>query len=190
MSNQVISWSMFILPWLTLIFMKREDIKRYMPVALFAIVLTTIIHDVGITLGFWVVQEAAFPLNEMMPFIYGDIPILTMWVFKFTFGRYWVYMITNAILDIGFAFFLLNKLFPSKGIYALVGISSFQVWLINLVHATLLYGFDMWQESMFAQTGRHNFSHKLQPTAAKPQAETEAKENNGVDNEAERNKYR
>jgi len=95
---------MLILPWFTLFFMKRGEIKRYMPVALFAIVLTTIIHDIGITLGFWVVQEAAFPFNEMMPYFYGLIPVLTIWIFKFTNGRFWVYMVTNAILDLGFYF--------------------------------------------------------------------------------------
>lgn len=47
MTNQVFSWALFVIPWLTLFFMIREDIKHYMPVAIFASVITTIIHDVG-----------------------------------------------------------------------------------------------------------------------------------------------
>jgi hypothetical protein len=56
--------------------MKREDIKRYMPVGLFSIVLTTIIHDIGIRYGFWVVQDAAFPLYTMLPYFlwYNSCP--------------------------------------------------------------------------------------------------------------------
>ena len=103
-----------------------------MPVGLWAIVSTTIIHDVGISLGFWIVKWSAFPFNEMMPYYYGTIPILVMWIFKFTYGRYWLYIIINMILDIVFAFFLLNFFFPSRGIFILIGITSFRVWLINI----------------------------------------------------------
>ncbi|NLI11287.1 hypothetical protein [Pelotomaculum propionicicum] len=143
MSNQFISWSMLILPWLTLFFMKKEEIKYYLPVGIFAAVLTTIIHDVGITYGFWVVWDAAYPLYEMLPYFYGLIPVLTMWVFKFTYEYFWLYLFFNAILDIGFAFFLLNAFFPGRGIYALANITSFQVWLINIGHALALYAFQI-----------------------------------------------
>ncbi len=34
MSNQILLWSVLILPWLTLFFMKKEDIKRLMPASL------------------------------------------------------------------------------------------------------------------------------------------------------------
>ncbi|WP_269083310.1 hypothetical protein [Ornithinibacillus contaminans] len=36
MLNQVILWGILIAPWLTLFFMKKDAIKRYMPVAIFA----------------------------------------------------------------------------------------------------------------------------------------------------------
>lgn len=169
MHNQVISWSMFIIPWLTLFFMKREDIKRYMPVGLWAIVSTTIIHDVGVTLGFWTVLKAAFPLNEMLPYFYGTMPVLTMWVIKFTYGRFWLYVLTNTVLDIGFAFFILNRFFPSMGIYKLVGISPFGVLAINYLHMVALYIYQMWQEGIFAHSERStDLLTNLQPAAAKP----------------------
>lgn len=59
--NQIILWSMFIVPWLTLFFMKKEEVRRYIPVALFAAATSVIIHDVGLRLGFWVIQDVAFP---------------------------------------------------------------------------------------------------------------------------------
>ncbi|PKM76707.1 MAG: hypothetical protein CVU90_11020 [Firmicutes bacterium HGW-Firmicutes-15] len=168
MTNQVFSWSIFIAPWLTLFFMKREEIKRYMPVALLAIVITTIIHDTGIGLGFWVVRETAFPLYEMLPYFYGLIPVLTLWIFKFTNGRFWIYVITNIILDIGFAFYLLGNMFPNRGIYALVGITSTQVLLLNLGHFTLLYVFQKWQEGELVTVAKNLFTPKLYSAATKP----------------------
>lgn len=169
MSNQIISWSMLILPWLTLFFMERKEIKHYLPVGLFSIVLTTIIHDIGITFGFWVVEDAAYPFYEMLPYFYGLIPVLTMWVFKFTYGRFWLYIFTNAILDIGFAFFLLSVFFPGRGIYTLVNLASFQVWLINLGHGAVLYVFQILLEGNPVRLRALN----LQPASTKPSCEKE-----------------
>ncbi|WP_371363653.1 hypothetical protein [Sporomusa rhizae] len=43
MSNQTILSSIFILSWLSLLFMKKEDIKRFFPVGLFATVTSAMI---------------------------------------------------------------------------------------------------------------------------------------------------
>lgn len=167
MNNHIISWSLFILPWLTLLLMNREDVKRYMPVGLFSIVATTVIHDAGVILGFWVVWHAAFPLNEMLPYFYGLIPVLTMWIFKFTNGNFWAYLFVNAIIDIGFSFYFLDAFLPGRGIYALAGITSFQVWLINLGHATVLYVYQKWQENALLPSAKNLFA-LVRPAAAKP----------------------
>jgi len=168
MSNQIFSWSTFVLPWLTLFLMKKEDIKRYMPVALFAALLTTIIHDVGIDLGFWTVRGRAFPLYEMLPYFYGLIPVLTLWIFKFTNGRFRLYFITNLVLDIGFAFYFLGSLLPARGIYALVGITRTQVVFINVVHITLLYIYQKWQEGELLPVKEKSFSPYPNSAAVKP----------------------
>jgi hypothetical protein len=63
MSNSIIMWSMFFIPWSSLFFMKKEEVKRWMPVTMFAVVLTTIIHDIGTTLGFWATRESIFPFH-------------------------------------------------------------------------------------------------------------------------------
>ncbi|VBB06488.1 Hypothetical protein LUCI_1721 [Lucifera butyrica] len=167
MSNQVILWSMLLTPFLTLFFMKKEDVKRYMPVGLFSAVTSAIIGDVGVTLGFWVHRETAYPLHSLMPFDIGLNLVLTMWVFIFTYRRFWMYMITNAILDIGFDFFLFQYYFPSRDIFNLVGISPFQSYLITLGHALVIYGYQMWQEGILVRSERTTFLGNLQP-ATKP----------------------
>lgn len=176
MSNQILQWSMFIVPWLTLFFMKRDDIKRYMPVASFATVLSTIIHDAGITLGFWVVLKTVFPFKEMIPYLYGNMFVITLWVFKFTYGRFWLYAVTNLILDIGFNFFFLNIFLRSKGILDMT-ITPLQGLPITLIHALVIYFYQMWQEGIFAQSKRKYFSPNLQPAVAKPLSEEEDNKN-------------
>ena len=167
MSNSIIMWSMFFIPWLSLFFMKKEEVKRWMPVTVFAVLLTTIIHDIGTTLGFWATREAPFPFNQMLPYYFGTMPVLTMWVFKFTYGRFWPYMVTNTILDIGFNFFLLNYFLPSRGVFEF-NISPLSSLPITIMHAVVIYGYQMWQDDVFARTERISASPKLHPTAAKP----------------------
>jgi len=164
MNNQLISWSMFLLPWFTLAFMDRESIKRYFPVGLFASVTTVIVHDIGITYGLWEVREATIPFTEVMPYFFGSVPVLTMWIFKFTNGHLGLYMLVNIILDVGFAFFILGWLFPRLGLYSLVGITPYQVLLVNAGHALTLYVYQKWQEGETINL----FLPKLQTVARKP----------------------
>jgi hypothetical protein len=47
MSNQVLLWSMLILPWLTLFFMSTENIKKWTPVALFSALTSVLAVELG-----------------------------------------------------------------------------------------------------------------------------------------------
>ena len=169
-------WSMFFIPWLSLFFMKQTEARRWLPVALFAVVLTTIIHDVGTTLGFWATRQATFPFYEMMPYYYGTIPVLTIWIFKFTYGRFGIYMVANTILDLGFNFFLLNYFLPSSGLYDF-NLSPLQSLLITLIHAVVIYGYQLWQEGLLLAP-KKIMNNNLQQVAAKPLAKQQDVENN------------
>ncbi|MDD4766077.1 MAG: hypothetical protein PHF87_00640 [Desulfotomaculaceae bacterium] len=50
MNNQLILWSMMLLPWLTLFLMKRDDLKRFMPVGLLGAITSMIAAEAGISL--------------------------------------------------------------------------------------------------------------------------------------------
>ncbi|MBP2642593.1 MAG: hypothetical protein H6Q67_480 [Firmicutes bacterium] len=167
MSNQVILWGMLIAPWLTLFFMPKEDIKRFMPVALLTAVTSAIIVESGITLKMWSIAETVYPLNQMIPYVYGLSPLLSMWIMKYTYGRFMVYIITNAILDLGFTYTLLPFL-SSRGIFLFISATPLIAYLPTIPHAALLYGFQMWQEGIFARSEKDNTAANLQPAAAKP----------------------
>lgn len=167
MSNQVILWGMLVFPWLTLFLMKQEVIKRFMPITLFTVVTHAIIFESGITLGLWSTKETIFPFNQTLPFVYGAIPAFTMWIFRFTYGRFWIYMVTNAIIDYGLAYIILPWL-VARGIGTLSGSSL--VLGITIIHAILLYIYQMWQEGIFIHytEKKRNFSPRLQPAVLKP----------------------
>ncbi|VBB05099.1 Hypothetical protein LUCI_0305 [Lucifera butyrica] len=174
MSNQIILWSMLIVPWITLFFMKKKDIRRYAPAGLFSLALSSIVIDAGVRLGFWTIRETIFPLNEMLSYLYGLFPILTMWVLKFTNGNFIIYMITNAILDIGFSFFLVTNFMPSRGIID-ANVTGFQDWLLALGRAAAIYVYQKWQEGEPIRL--RTFGLNLQPAATKPMLKDKNKDN-------------
>lgn len=178
MSNTVILWGMLLIPISTLFFMNKEDIKRYTPVALFTAVTGAIISETGVTLGWWAPSKTVFFLNQIPIFTYTAIPIFTMWIFKFTYGNFWLYVATNALADIGFAYLILPWL-DTRGISQFLAATSLTVYLINFVHQFLLYGYQMWQEKIFAiNFERSVYPAALQPVAAKPLDGEKKKEKN------------
>lgn len=167
MNNQVILWSMFILPWFSLFFTKMDDIKRYMPVALFATITSILIAEIGDTLKWWTFMETAYPLHNMS-YIYGLNPVSLIWIMKFTYRRFWLFIIADAILNVGFAYLLLGYFLHSRGIFSYITLTPFHVFLITTIHGIISYGYHLWQEGVFAWSERMNLSAVLQPAVAKP----------------------
>ncbi len=164
MSNQFILWSMFIIPWLTLFFMKKEDIKRFMSLGLFTFWLSIIVTEIGITTGLWVLQETTFPLAVIPTYIYGIFPVIAMWIFKFTYGRFWIYLITELVLNISYVIILLPWM-ASRGIIAFN--APLISYFVAMGQGMLLYIYQMWQEDALVPAIKNLFSPKLQPAATK-----------------------
>lgn len=148
MNNQLLLWSMLILPWVTIFFMKKEDIKRFMPAALFAIVTSVVIADIGVGLKMWSVKETIFPLNGILPFSLSAIPVATLWFLKFLYGRFWLYSIIQLAFSIAFSYVLLPWL-NKRGILIRGNASPFSTLLITVPHFILIYLYHMWQEDIF-----------------------------------------
>ncbi len=120
MSNQALLWAMVIIPWLSLFFMKKEDIKRYIPAGLFSSFLLVILQEAGVSNNWWYFQETIYPLAVFTPFTESVDIILPMWILKYTFGRFLHYLSIQIVGNIVFFFFILPW-------FALRGIMSGQL---------------------------------------------------------------
>jgi hypothetical protein len=165
MSNQTLLWGSVVLAWLSTLFLKREEMRRYMPVALFCSLAFAFIFEMGISLQWWAVTESSFPLINIPVFIYGPYLIATIWIFKYTYGRFWLYLVTNIVLDYVLVFFLIDW-FIKRGVW-IAYISYFQGVLITTALAILLYGYQMWQSGEMTLEN----TPSVQPAASKPLSE-------------------
>ncbi|WP_251550292.1 hypothetical protein [Neobacillus muris] len=149
MLNKIILWVIFIGPWLTLFFLKKEDIKRFMPAAIFATFLMVLYNVYAFNEKHWVINEAIFP--SLRPLfaagILGGFPVITLWIFHFTYGRFWVYLVINILLDFMFAVFPMHYLLQDiLGIYTLVKIAPWQRFILFVIEAAIIYGYFKWQD--------------------------------------------
>jgi hypothetical protein len=141
---------MLILPWLTLFFVNKHSMKRFMPVAILASLLVTIIFEIGYVYDWWKVQVEIAPWDEItsVSLTYGVFLVGTIWIFHFVFDRkFWVYMITNILLDGFYSFIALNILIRF-GIYKLVNMGNLGIFMLMAFLAVIIYPYQKWQDSV------------------------------------------
>jgi hypothetical protein len=140
---------MLILPWLSLFFLKKESIKRYMPVTIFTALLVTITFEIAYVYKWWVIKEEIVPWGNItnVSFAYGMFFIGTMWIFYFTYRKFWVYLFTNLVVD-GLYVFFFAKLIEGK-IRVLVNIDKPTLFFVMILQALIIYGYQVWQEGIF-----------------------------------------
>jgi hypothetical protein len=143
--KQLILWGILIVPWLSLLFLKKEIVKRYMPVSIFTALLVTIYSEYGYLHQWWVIKERIFPVIAYVPFVYGSFLAGTLWIFHFTFGRFWVYLLTNIVVDFLFMF-PANYWLESAGFYELVNRSNWNIFIDFVIMSVIIYGYQLWQE--------------------------------------------
>ncbi|MDQ0254852.1 hypothetical protein J2S74_002231 [Evansella vedderi] len=144
---------LFALPWLTLIFMKKEIIKRYTPVATFSALIVTLHGEMAYTQE-WLKQEVPITdwLITFVPFTFGSFLIGTIWIFAFTYGRFWLYLIVNILVDAFFAFGLHKFLIVPLGIVTELKHGSLEVFIAFLIMALFLYAYQLWIDSALFRT--------------------------------------
>lgn len=146
---KIILWLSLILPWFSLLFMKKQAIKRYMPVAIFVSLLVTILFEVAYTFKWWILLDWNLPWGYItnVSFTYGAFLVGTMWIFYFTYEKFWLYLITNIIIDAIFMFGI-SHFFEGR-LYRLVNMGRWGVFLLMVGLAITIYGYHSWQEEIF-----------------------------------------
>lgn len=141
-----------IVPWLTLIFMGKRDIKRYAPAGIFIIIFEILNHLYGHGRKWWKFydKKPSF-LRDELPFSIGPYGPLSMWLLKNSFGNFKKFIILNVIADGLFSFVIIDVLKRVK-IIRLNRLSHLQFFVYIHYKAYLLYGF----QSLLEKWKDHN----------------------------------
>jgi hypothetical protein len=123
-----------------------------MPVAIFAAFLMVLYNLIAHYQKHWVIKETILPWLKpaFVPGILGAFLVVTIWIFYFTYGRFWIYLVTNIVLDFMFAIFPVHFIFQEKlRIYQLVTITPWGRYGIFVALSIVIYGYHFWQEEVF-----------------------------------------
>lgn len=161
MNNQVLLWGTFIVPWLTLFFMPPKDIKRFLPAGFLVTILCVIFTEIGISNGWWVIRETTYPLAVIPTYTYGAFPVMAMWSYKYTFGRFRLFLVTEAVLNAVLAF-VIYPWIAGRGIKDFYS-GLYIVFIFASAMALIVYAYLLWQEDLLVRA-----MPNLQPASAKP----------------------
>lgn len=151
MRNQLLMWAMFVVPWFSLFFMKKEDIKRFMPVSILSSLSVIVINEFGTSYGWWEFKVMAFPLQHFPPYYLGLFLIMTLWIFRFTYNKFWLFLATEIVTNLGFSFLFVCYFLPLMGILSIISMTGIIVFCLSTGLAMALYAYQHWQDKIFLQ---------------------------------------
>lgn len=150
--NQIILWSLLILPYASLFLLNMDTVRRYMPVALFMTVIHTLAYQAAYHYGWWNEADSSlFGWDKVVPvpWVYGAYLVIVIWVFHFTFRKFWVYLTVNILLGALFMYIV----YP---IWQRIGIVSSKSTLPTIAIVAMMVGFSLiiylyqlWQDEVF-----------------------------------------
>jgi uncharacterized membrane protein YeaQ/YmgE (transglycosylase-associated protein family) len=139
MKGKFILYGLLILSWASLFKLDKYTFKRYLPAGTFTALIYTLLGGVNDNLKWWKVTKPILPkLPPNFPFAFGPFVFLPIWILKFTFGRLWLYLITNIVSGLLFAY-PITSLFGKLGIYKMKKMTRIQLFFLSISSAILLY---------------------------------------------------
>lgn len=132
---------LLILPWLTVPLLGRKSFMKYLPAAIFMSTFTKAIDLFGEKKKWWRFYKGIPPLDSMNFFNFGPYVVTSLWSLKMTYGKFPIYIISNAILHICFIYLGGIKLVDRYKIFTLRKLTKLQYLAIDLIRALLLYSF-------------------------------------------------
>lgn len=139
----LIRTGLFLIPWLTAFFIPKKEFKKYTPVASFATLIVVIQSMLSVPFKWWKVKGG--PLTKIindLSFILGPFFVGTIWIFRFTYGKFWLYSIANILMD-AFLAFPVNFVFQKFKVYKLVNFKPKHIFYTSICYAFVIYGYQL-----------------------------------------------
>ncbi|MBT2259637.1 hypothetical protein [Priestia megaterium] len=132
--------AVLILPWFSIPLLGKRNLKRFFLPSLIINLIVLAECFLARKRTWWYFYKSLHPkmLGEI-PLLFGPFLVGTMWIFKFTYGNFRNFMITNFILDAFFVYILMSW-FKKIGYGSMVRLKRYHFLLIFTTKAAFLYG--------------------------------------------------
>lgn len=140
-----------ILPWFTVPILGKDTFKRFLPAGLFISLVVRIVNFIAKKRRWWWWYETLSPkMSGVIPFMWGPFLVGSMWILKWTYGKFFRYMLLNLVVDGMFTYGLVYYL-HKFGIASLVRMKKIQLMYVFIFEALLLYGFQFLKEKVLVK---------------------------------------
>ncbi len=133
--------AILVVPWLTVPLLGRSAFKKYLPAAIFMCTFTKAIDIFGEKKNWWRFYKGFPTLDSMNFFNFGPYLVTSLWMLKITYGKFPFYLISNAILHIGFIYLGGLKFTKRYKIFSLEKLTKSQYLAIDFLRGLILYSF-------------------------------------------------
>ncbi|MCY8231752.1 hypothetical protein [Priestia endophytica] len=142
---------MIILPWFSVSLLGKDAFKRFLPAGLFISLVVHIVNFIAKKRRWWWWFEAISPkVTWVIPFTWGPFLVGSMWILKWTYGKFFHYILLNLIIDGAFTYGLVYY-FQKFGMFSLVRMKKIQLMYVFMVDALLLYCFQFFKEKLLVK---------------------------------------
>lgn len=120
-----------------------------MPAALLAILMVTIVFQMGYVRNWWVIDIFLFDWGKITSeaTVLGPFLIGTLWIFYFSFHKWWKFFLTNFAVD-GFFIFVVNPLLLEGWNYHYASFSRLQSFWLMFGISIPIYLYQLWQDEV------------------------------------------
>ncbi|NCG68837.1 hypothetical protein GWJ21_13115 [Bacillus coagulans] len=127
-------------PWLSLLFLGKRNVKRYALAGAFIAVFAISNQILGRIRQWWKFYDKKVPfLKGELPFSMGPFVPLAMWILKDSYGNFKKFILWNMVAD-GFFAFLFIEVLKKLRIASLNRLSPVKFFIYLHYKAYLLYG--------------------------------------------------
>ena len=139
--THIIRLLQIIIPWLSILFIPKKSLNKFLPVSLFASILVQGMCALSLPFQWWIVEGGIKQkIWNDSSFIFGPFLAGTIWIFHFTYGNFKKYLLVNIIMDILFSF-PLNYLFEKFNLYKLINFKPKYIFFSFISYALIIYGY-------------------------------------------------
>ncbi|WP_409250706.1 hypothetical protein V1502_11065 [Bacillus sp. SCS-153A] len=137
--------AMVLLPFLSIPLLGKESIKRYLPSGIFILSVVAVVSTIAHKRKWWWFYVKLHPKVPGIVPLMGPFLIGSMWIMKFTYGKFFQFTLLNMIVDSIFTF-VIERFLKKFGLASLVRLKKIQLSLILFIEAWMLYGFQFLKE--------------------------------------------
>lgn len=148
MSPRFIVFLSMIISWFSAFILGKEKLRRYLPVAILATQIVTIMYVIAYHRKWWKLEKPIIPWLKSieLTYIFGPFLVGTVWVFSLTYRfGFRTYLIFNIVLDCLFSYIVLPFLEKMK-VITLTRINRTGILGFMLAIAVVIYPFQKWQD--------------------------------------------